>query len=77
MINAHSYTSCSKSSSNMQYPLPLSIFYINFFLNNKIMYIQLVVLFIIWRSVNVEQGQYQMGKSKIFIKAPESVSDLI
>lgn len=25
------------------------------------------------RSVNMDQDQYQMGKSKVFVKAPESV----
>jgi hypothetical protein len=26
------------------------------------------------RYVNMEKGQYEMGRTKIFIKAPESVS---
>lgn len=31
---------------------------------------------IILRSVNMEKSQYQLGKTKVFIKAPESVSIL-
>ena len=26
------------------------------------------------KSVNMEKGQFQLGKTKVFIKAPESVS---